>query len=110
MAAGKNISKNSSLRKLNPRMDEDGLLRIGGRLNRSALDTREKMPLVMPGCSHIATLLVRHYHEKVKHQGRVFTEGSVRTAGYWIVGAKKCINSILHKCVICNKLRGRTAE
>jgi len=110
LAAGKNISKDSPLRKLNPLVDEDGLLRIGGRLNRSALDTREKMPLVIPARSHTATLLVSHYHEKVKHQGRVFTEASVHTAGFWIIGARKCINSILHKCVICNKLRGRTTE
>lgn len=110
LAAGKNISKDSPLRKLNPRVDKDGLLRIGGRLNQSALDTGEKMPLIIPGRSHIATLLVRYYHEKVKHQGRVFTEGSVRTAGFWIVGARKCINGILRKCVICNKLRGRAAE
>ena len=110
LAAGKDISKDSPLRKLNPCVGEDGLLRIGGRLNHATLSTREKFPLVIPGRSHIATLLVRHYHEKVKHQGRVFTEGSVRTAGFWIVGAKKCINSILHKCVVCNKLRGRTTE
>ncbi|KAM4593953.1 uncharacterized protein PAE49_010961 [Odontesthes bonariensis] len=110
LAAGKNISKDSPLGKLNIYVDEDGLLRIGGRLNQSALDAREKLPLVIPGRSHIATLLVRHYHEKVKHQGRVFTEGSVRSAGFWIVGAKKCINGILHKCVTCNKFQGRAAE
>lgn len=100
----------SPLRKLNPYVDEDGLLRIGGRLNQSMLDAKEKLPPVIPGRSYIATLIVRHYHEKVKHQGRVFTEGSIHSAGFWIIGAKRCINGTLHKCIICNKLRGRAAE
>ncbi|KAK3507778.1 hypothetical protein QTP70_000334 [Hemibagrus guttatus] len=60
--------------------------------------------------SHAAKLLVEHYHDRVKHQGRVFTESAIHNAGYWIVGVKKLINSILHKCVMCNKLRGKITE
>lgn len=52
LAAGKKISKDSLLRKLNPYVDEDGLLRIGGRLNRSVLDAKEKLPLVINGILH----------------------------------------------------------
>lgn len=110
LTAGKDIAKDSPLRRLSPCVDEDGLLRIGGRLEHSTLNTKEKFPFIIPGHSHLAKLLVRHYHEKVKHQGRIFTEGSVRMAGFWIIGAKKCINSTLHKCVVCKKLRGRTVE
>lgn len=40
----------------------------------------------------------------------MFTEAAVRTAGYWIVGVKKHINSIIHKCVKCNKLRGKATK
>ena len=53
---------------------------------------------------------INYYHDRGKHQGRVFTEAALRSDGIWIVGAKRCINSILRKCVTCNKLRGRTAE
>lgn len=53
---------------------------------------------------------MRHYHKKVKHQGCVFTEGSIRSAGFWIIGTRRCINGTLHKCIICNKLCGRAAE
>lgn len=101
LAAAKNIPENSSLRKLDPYVDEGGLLRIGGRLKHAALDTDEQFSIIVPTRSHIATLLVRHY------QGRVFTERSIRAAGYWIVGAKRCMNNILHKCVTCNKLCGK---
>ncbi|XP_054611777.1 uncharacterized protein LOC129169411 [Dunckerocampus dactyliophorus] len=59
---------------------------------------------------HIATLLIRHYHEAVKHQGRHFTEGAVRASGLWLVGGKRPISSIISKCVTCRKLRGKTEQ
>lgn len=107
---GKVIPKSSPLRKLNPILDDNRLLRIGGRLQHAPLEIEEKHPLITPGRSHVATLLINHYHERVKHQGRVFTEGAICTDGIWIVGAKKCISSNLRKCVTCNKLRGRTED
>ncbi|XP_068250241.1 uncharacterized protein [Palaemon carinicauda] len=53
-------------------------------------------------------LLVRHYHGKVRHQGTHFTDGAVRSAGFWIFGGKRLISSFIHKCVTCCKLRGKT--
>ena len=101
------IPTNGSISALNPFIDENGILRIGGRLNRSDLPVGERNPIIIPGKSHVAILLVRHYHEKVQHQGRHFTSGAVRTAGFWILGGKRLISSILHDCVKCRKLRGR---
>ncbi|KAK3545643.1 hypothetical protein QTP70_008781 [Hemibagrus guttatus] len=110
IAKGNDIPRYSALRNLNPYIDSRSLLRIGGRLKNATLDLKEKFPLIIPGRSHAAKLLVEHYHDRVKHQGRVFTESAIRNAGYWIVGVKKLINSILHKCVMCNKLRGKITE
>ncbi|KAK0149852.1 hypothetical protein N1851_009402 [Merluccius polli] len=63
------------------------------RLEHAALDTRVKFPLIIPGHNHIATLLVRHFHDKVRHQGRVFMEGAFYKAGFWIMGAKMCFDT-----------------
>lgn len=35
------------------------------------------------------------------------TEGAVRTARYWIVVVRRMINYIIHKGVVCRKLRGQ---
>lgn len=61
--------------------------------------------MIIPGKSHIAILLVRHYHEKAAHQGRYLTEGAVRSAGFWVTGGKRLINSVIHNCVRCRRLR-----
>ena len=107
---GGKLSRQSPLKKLNPTIDEDGLLRIGGRISSADLPNYEKHPLIIPKSSHIATLLVRHYHEEVAHQGRHFTEGVIRAAGLWIVGSKHLVSRVIHKCVTCKRLRGRLME
>ncbi|XP_029112188.1 uncharacterized protein LOC114911891 [Scleropages formosus] len=88
----------------------DGLIRIGGRLQHSNLETNERHPVILPRNSYVALLLTRHHHEQVKHQGRHFTEGAIRAAGYWILGGKRLINTVIHNCVTCRKLRGKVEE
>jgi hypothetical protein len=110
LRSGEPVSKSSSIASLNPFLDENGILRVGGRLQKSSLTNKEKHPAIIPQKSHVASLLVRHFHTHVKHQGRHFTEGAIRSEGYWIVGAKRLISSIIHNCVQCRKLRGRHLE
>ena len=104
------VPKSSPLRKLNPIVDKDGLLRVGGRIPLADIPWEEKHPIIVPRKHHVATLLVRHYHAKVAHQGRHLTEGAVRSAGLWLIGGKRLVSSIIHRCVTCNKLRGRMEE
>ena len=107
---GKSLPRNSNILSLSPFLDDKGILRIGGRLQRSTLSVNEKNPVLIPGRHHIATLLIRHHHETVEHQGRHFTEGAVRAAGYWINGGKRPISLIVHRCVKCRKLRGKVCQ
>ncbi|XP_039870639.1 uncharacterized protein LOC120723317 [Simochromis diagramma] len=101
------LPKQSCLQRLNPVIDEDGLLRLGGRLAPANLTKDEKHPLIIPNAHHIAILLIRYHHEKIAHQGRHLTEGALRGAGFWIIGSKRLVSSVIYKCVLCRKLRGR---
>ena len=102
----KDIPRDSPIHELNPTIDENGLLRVGRRLSQAKIEHEERNPIILPGRHHIATLLIRHYHELSQHQGRLFTEGTIRTAGFWIVGAKRSVCSLIYKCVTCRRLRG----
>ncbi|XP_062566124.1 uncharacterized protein LOC134228483 [Saccostrea cucullata] len=101
------LPSSSSILNLHPFIDDQDILRVGGRLNQAPLSFDEKNPIILPAKSHVAKLIVTHLHEKVYHQGRLITEGKVRSSGFWIVGCKKLVNSIIHKCVVCKKLRGK---
>lgn len=102
----KDVPKDSPLKALDPFVDNEGLLRVGGRIREASIGCNERNPVIVPGKHHIASLLVRHHHEQTQHQGRLFTEGAVRAAGLWIVGGKRCVSRTIHHCVTCRKLRG----
>ncbi|XP_067943119.1 uncharacterized protein [Watersipora subatra] len=105
---GKPLQKSSVLYKPNPILYSDGLLRVGGRLQHSDyLDYKEKHPVVIPKASHVTDLLIRHYHHKSAHQGCRGTLGQLRLNGFWIVGAHSAVSTVIHKCVICKKLRAK---
>ena len=105
----KPLAKGSPLTKLNPIVDESGLLRVGGRLTRADLSDKERHPVILPGSHHVTTLLVRHHHQQTKHQGRHLTRGRIRATGYWIIGEKRLVNRVIHECIPCRKVRGKLA-
>ncbi|XP_028261477.1 uncharacterized protein LOC114435739 [Parambassis ranga] len=96
------------LHRLNPFLDECGILRVGGRLKHAALHPYIKHPAILPKSSHISKLLIRHYHQQVQHQGRGMTMNELRSNGIWIVGCSQAVSSYIYKCVKCRKFRRST--
>ncbi|XP_061170566.1 uncharacterized protein LOC133179906 [Saccostrea echinata] len=86
---GRPIPRTSSILKLAPFIDDQVIIRVGGRLQTSDLPYGEKHPVLIPGKHHVATLIVRRFHEQTEHQGRHLTEGAVRKTGFWITGGKR---------------------
>ena len=101
------LQKTSPLLKLNPIVDNDGLVRVGGRLRRASLSNEDSHPLIVPSSHHVSSLLIKHYHEKVQHQGRHFTLGLIRSIRFWRVGSKRAVNSAINNYIKCKRLRGR---
>ena len=100
------VKKSSSLYKLDPFIDENGLLRVGGRICKGEFDDCVKHPVVLPNKGHITELIICHHHKKVKHQGRNITLNEIRASGYWIVGGSSLVANHIFKCVTCKKVRG----
>ena len=100
------LRKDSNIVKLSPILDKNELLRVGGRLPLSTLPYEEKHPIILPGKTHMSTLLVQHFHEVGKHQGHQMPLGTLRSCGYWIIGGNRAVSSSIRNCVICRKLKG----
>ena len=101
------LKQTSLLFRLDPFIDERGLLRIGGRLQKATLAYEVKHPIVVPKKSHITDLLIRQYHSQDQyHQGCGMTHTALRQAGYWIINGRSSVSRHLRKCTICRKLRG----
>ena len=105
------VKLTSNLHKLDPFLDKDGLLRVGGRLKSSTSPFEIKHPLIVPKNSHVTVLLIRQFHHgKQHHQGYGMTHNAIRQAGYYIINGRSVVSHIIAKCVICRKLRGRVQD
>ena len=100
------LPKSSALYGLNPILDCDGILRIGGRCSKARWEYSEKHPAILPRLSHVTNAIVRHIHAKCAHQGRNITVNSVRSHGFWVIGLSRVVSRIIHYCVTCRKERG----
>ena len=102
--------KQSSLHKLDPFLDSQGILRVGDRLRNASLRFEITFPVILPRRSHGTTLIIRYFHEKIKQQGRVMTLNAIRANGYWIVGGTSAVGSCIWSCVVCRKMRSAMIE
>lgn len=105
LKAGKVIHKGSSLNKLDPIVDAEGLLRIKGRLEYADLTYDSKHPVIIP-TGHLAKLLVRFQHRFLKHAGVSTIESTLRS-GYWIVGLRRIAKTVCRECVFCRRQDSR---
>ncbi|KAL8567647.1 hypothetical protein ACOMHN_054459 [Nucella lapillus] len=97
------------LRKLDYMYDDVGVIRVGGRLRNSPENNNIKNPVILPKKSHLSCLLALNYHENCGHQGRTTTISAIRSAGYWIVGLRSVVSSVIHHCIKCTRQRGQPA-
>ena len=63
------LSKKSGIYKLDPYLDRCGLLRVGGRIQKSTISEEMKHPMLLARKSEIAVMIMRWCHEKVAHSG-----------------------------------------
>ena len=66
LTLGKELSTSSKILPLNPRIDENGLIRSGDRFkNADYLLFDVKDPMILPRGNWITKLIVNYYHKKI---------------------------------------------
>ncbi|XP_066956312.1 uncharacterized protein [Macrobrachium rosenbergii] len=98
---GRPLHRGSPLVKLDPFLDNDGLLRIKGRLEYSDLCYESKHPIILSS-THVVKTLVRFQHVLLKHSG-VSTLVSTLRNGYWIVRLRRIAKTVCRECVTCRR-------
>ncbi|XP_078494100.1 uncharacterized protein LOC113475732 [Ciona intestinalis] len=99
------VTLTSSLYRIDPFVDNDGVLRVGGRLRLSNLKDVEKHPAILPRKGHITELIIRTHHKDVNHMGRGITHDHIRQSGYWIIGGSSAVAYYISQCITCRRTR-----
>jgi hypothetical protein len=72
------MKQTCSLFRLNPFLDKEGILKVGGRLTRASVPFHVKHPVILPRKGHVTALVIKHYHQRIRHQGRGMTLNELR--------------------------------
>ena len=105
----KNVASSSSLAALTPFLDENGLIRVGGRLAYANISEEAKHPVILPKDHKVTALLIRHAHNNNMHMGTDWVHHYLRQ-NYWILSSRQVIKNLLRRCVPCLKLQGKKGE
>lgn len=102
------VSRKSSLIKLKPFLDDEGIIRVGGRLRNSVLPFNEKHPVILPKGSNFTRLIISNAHSATLHGGTQVTLSYIRKS-YWIVDGRNRVRHYIRNCVTCFRYASRSS-
>lgn len=91
-----------------PFVDSEGILRVGGRLDRAHLPTDQKHPMLIPK-GHLARLIVRDIHIKNGHSAILLTD-SILKQSYWVTNSRNIIRHEIRHCLTCLRFKADTRQ
>ena len=97
------MRKTSPIRRLDPFKDQDGIIRVGGRIRHADVPYDEKHPVILPKKGHVTELVIRHHRMKNRHQGCGITHAGIRASGVWIMNGNSAVGHHIAKCVTCQR-------
>jgi len=89
LKTGKALSKSSRLKALDPFLDQDSVLRVGGRLQHSSLPYDAKHPIILPKRNWISRLIVFHVHRNSYHSRGTNCILAELRQKYWVIHGRE---------------------
>lgn len=103
------IDAKSKLLCLNPFMDEEGIIRVGGRLKHSNIPYPQKHQALLPAKHPFTKLIILNEHIKQLHAGTQQTMAAIRTK-YWPLSLRNSVKAIIKTCITCFKTKPANVE
>lgn len=103
------VPSKSKLKSLNVFLDDDAILRVGGRLGKASIPFHTKHPIILPNSSALSKALVNDYHEHYHHAGVGLMMNLLRQR-YWIIRMKNLVRATVHRCISCIRQRPKIEE
>ncbi|XP_018360090.1 PREDICTED: uncharacterized protein LOC108759242 [Trachymyrmex cornetzi] len=98
------IKGNSKLIALDPFIDKQDLIRVGGRLRHADLPEETKHPIILPSQHHITNLILKEEHLRLHHCGVEQLLASSRRK-YWILAGRREARRAVRSCLNCFRTR-----
>ncbi|KRY46071.1 hypothetical protein T03_16867, partial [Trichinella britovi] len=99
----------SRLSRLDPFVDEEGFLRVGGRLENAELPPHMKHPVILPGDHALTMGLIRRCHARQMHAGTTHTLAILRQQ-YWVLKGRTQVKKVIRHCFACRRAMARPIQ
>ncbi len=109
MKTKKEIHKKSQLLSLRPFMDDEGIIRVGGRIKNAAISLQQRQPTILPKNCLLTKLIINHAHASTLHGGNQITLAYCRRK-FWILHGRQAVRQVIRQCPICIRYKGKTME
>ena len=103
-----NVSSQSKISHLRPYLNDQRLIRVGGRLENSDLAVGQKHPIILHQGDHITKLICEQLHVDNFHVSPMALL-AILSLQFHVIGAKHLTKSISRSCVRCRRVYARTA-
>ncbi|GFS65785.1 integrase catalytic domain-containing protein [Trichonephila clavipes] len=97
---GKGVSKTYKLKALDPFLDENSLLRVGGRFSNADLPFEAQHQIIIPSKHKFTKLLFEHMHKKIFQIGAQGLVHQIRMQ-FWPINGKGFARKTVHDCIEC---------
>lgn len=88
------IPPDSKLAQLSPFLDHDGILRVGGRIQRAEAPYSVRHPILLHPKHRFTTLVIQKLHNDLAHATTEFMLSNLRST-YWVLKVRSTIKSII---------------
>lgn len=103
----KNLPHKNQLLKWNVFLDENQIMRVGGRLQNSDYTFDKKNPILLQSTHYFTKLLFKFEHVKLLHAGPQLLLATIRET-YWPLGGRNLAKMSYRQCIRCQRLKGQT--
>ena len=111
LSRGKPLPSNSRLLGLQPRLDDDGLMRADGRLKHAEfLSYDVRYPVILPRKTWVTRLIVKHYHEQGNHATGTNQTLSALFTRYWLLSDPEVIREMERECAACRRRKSKPCQ
>ena len=96
----------SKLLALNPYVDENGLLRVGGRLRKAPLPEETRHPVVLDPKHEVTRLVIQYCHLQSRCAGDAQVLNNLRQR-YWVLKGVRAVHKVSLECPTCRWRRAQ---
>ncbi|GBM66014.1 hypothetical protein AVEN_39181-1 [Araneus ventricosus] len=97
------------IKNLNPFLDDNGILRVGGRIQNSSVNFDQKHPIILPDKNNFTKIVIQYFHLKNMHLGQQNLLYCVRRE-FWPLNGRSICRKIVHSCITCFKAKPLTND